>query len=159
MGYTDIINCAVGIVGIIISTVAIFISVYSIKRQSKIDLFNMRIKYYYACDIICGCCISGEEEFVENRFKLMGVDLNAYDVNAAKFLFRKETSDFICDIFSKWSLYSTVSYCLENYDCSADEMGELYEEYQKIQEQTKEVFIKNREQLPNIFEEYFKLIK
>lgn len=156
---TDIINCLVGIIGLITSIIAIWISICSARRQYKIELFNKRITYYYACDIICACCITGMEDIVEKRFENMGIYCNYYDVVGTQFLFKKETSDFISLIFSKWVFYRDVAYFLKNYNSNNCEEKELYEEMKKISDETIQFFHQAREELLEHFEQYLKLSK
>jgi len=159
MSVTDIINCVVGVIGLVTSIVAIYISISGTKRQYKIDLFNKRIAYYYACDIICGCCLSGLEDIVEKRFEIMGVDCNCYDVQGTEFLFEKEDADFISSIFSKWIVFRDVACFLKSYNNDNEKENEIYEEMKKQYEETKQFFRKSQESLTDKFEKYLKITK
>lgn len=159
MSITDIFNCVVGVIGLGTSVVAICISISTAKRQYKIELFNKRISYYYACDIICACCLTGLEDIVEKRFEIMGVDCNCYDVQGAAFLFEKEDADFISNIFSKWIVFRDAAYFLKNYNSDNDKEKEIYDEMKKLYEETKQFFCKSRENLTDKFEKYLKITK
>ncbi len=157
MNVTDVINCVVGIIALGTSIVAMCISVRSVRRQYKIDLFTKRSSYYYACDIICACCISGMEDIVEKRFKAMGIDIGYYDVLGAKFLFEGETAEFISSIFFHWTFYQDTAYFLKNYNGASDPNGELFEQSKKLHEEAKSFFNEARVQLFDKFEKYLRL--
>lgn len=156
---TDIINCIVGIIGLIASIIAICISISNSKRQYKIELFNKRIRYYYACEIICTFCMVDMQNSVQGRFDELGIDINQFDVDGAKFLFESDTAEFICDIFSKWTYFGIIEYYLKNYDSSANKDDEEFEEKKKIYDETQLFFSEARKQLVTKFEKYLKITK
>ena len=154
---TDIINCVAGIIGLITSIVAICISISSAKRQYKIDLFNKRISYYYACDIICACCITDMEDVVPQRFENLGIDIKGYDVEGAQFLFEEETAEFISDIFSKWTYFCIIAHYIKNYSNNTDKNEEEFKDNKKRYEETQIFFSEARKQLLTKFEKYLKI--
>ena len=52
---TDLINSIASIIGLIVSMVAIYISIRMEKRHIKMDLFHKRYNFYVACDITARC--------------------------------------------------------------------------------------------------------
>jgi len=128
---TDIINCIVGIIGLISSIIAICISISNSKRQYKIELFNKRIRYYYACEIICTFCMVDMQNSVQGRFDELGIDINQFDVDGAKFLFKNDTAKFISDIFSKWTYFCIINHQLKNCDSMSNEDNDELQENKK----------------------------
>ena len=155
---TDIINCVVGIIGLITSITAIIISICTARRQYKIDLFDKRMRYYQTCyTIIIGCCVSENDQQVEENLKKQGLEFVCYDFTGAKYLFGQETSDFICDVFENWKIYSAASSYIKNYNDDSV-TNELYNDYKKEHRESMKFFNLAREQLPEKFEEFLKMI-
>ncbi len=156
---TDIINCIVGIIGLIASITAIYISICNSRRQYKIELFNKRIRYYYACEIICNFCMADMQNSVQVRFNELGIDVNQFDVDGAKFLFKKDTAEFISNIFSKWTYFCIIAHQLNNYDRVTHKDNDEFQENKKKYDEMQIFFSEARKQLAKKFDKYLKIIR
>ena len=153
MELSDILSIIVGCIGLIISTIAIIISIHSIKRQTKMDLFDKRYSYYYACDLICRLSSIEQPLMVEKRLEIQKVSINDFSLGCTTFLFDKELSDLILSIFSQWRFMIDYCYIKENEDTKVDKK----ETIKKIEE-LKAWFLDQKEILRIKFTKYLNLI-
>ena len=107
---SEILNLAVAISSLMLSVIAIIISISTFSKQTRMELFEKRFDIYYACLIICGNCSIGQPEIpiavLENR----GIKFGEPYTGTVKFLFNKNTSDQIYEIISQWNLMRTYQY-------------------------------------------------
>lgn len=158
MSATDIINSIDSVIGLLVSIVAIYISIRLERRHIRMDLFHKRYNFYVACDIICGCCLTELENSAEKRMEVFNVKMDDYMFGSSEFLFDSETSKLILTIYSNWRYYIDVNYTIKSIENKeiADEHG-LYESMQEEKERCKNFFEDARKELDIHFKKYLSL--
>ena len=148
MNLFEILNLSVAVIGLILSMLAIIISVSTFRKQTRMELFEKRYDIYYACLIICGCCSIGQPEMpiviLENR----GIKFGEPYAGTVQFLFNKKTSGQIYEIISQWDLMCT-------YQCFNDKDTDIKTKYDEL----KNWFSFRKDALDDLFTEYLKLSK
>lgn len=134
-------------------------SIINMHNQNKREMYDKREPYYRACRIIIyGCRYGGNGEQVKDDLKKQGLEFICDDSNGAKFLFDEETASFIADVFYNWKKYSGSVGSFKDYgDNNATK--DLYDDYMKDYKDAAEFFKMAKEQLPNKFEKYLKMIR
>lgn len=104
MTISEVLNLAVAVTGLMLSVIAIVISISTFNKQTRMELFEKRYDIYYACVIICGCCSIGQPEIPVATLENRGIKFGEPYTSTVKFLFDKKTSDRIYKITSQWHL-------------------------------------------------------
>ena len=157
MEVTDILNCVASIVGLLVSVIAIIISVNTSKKQTQMDLFNKRYEFYIACDIICGCCISGQPNVMTNRLDLYVPHFSDYTFGSAKFLFDNETATLIETIYQKGIIYRDICCLISKFETEETYDIDLYNQNIKMKNEYCSFFEKSRKELSERMEKYLNL--
>ena len=158
MEITDILNCITSFIGLVVSIIAIIISVNTTRKQIKMDLFNKRYEFYIACDIICGCCIAGFPDAITSRLDLQVPYFNDYTIGSAEFLFDKETATLVETIYSKGMMYRDICYSIICFESGEIEDKDLYQECKDKKNEYLAFFNKARKDLNCQFKKYLTII-
>jgi hypothetical protein len=142
---SEILNLAVAITGLILSVIAIIISISTFSKQTRMELFEKRFDIYYACLIICGCCSIGQPEMPIATLENRGIKFGEPYTGTVKFLFDKKTSDQIYEITSQWNLMRTYQYF-------ADKDADIEAKYNEL----KTWFSTQKDSLDDLFAKYLK---
>ena len=159
MELTDIINCIVGALSLIVSVVAIIISINTTKRQTKMDLFNKRYDFYLACDIICGSCLIKCPDHVYTRLKNFHLNFSDYTFGSSKFLFDKKTAELILSIYGKFTVYAEIKYSMNELEKRNRTDDDLYTKGVLFEEEVLKFFTGAREELENRISKYLSISK
>lgn len=148
MTLSEILNLAVAVTGLILSVLAIIISISTFRKQTRMELFEKRYDIYYACLIICGSCSVGQPELPITTLDNRGIKFGEPYTGTVKFLFDKKTSDQIYKITSQW-------YLMRDYHCFVDKNADIEAEYNEL----KKWFSSQKDTLDDLFADYLCLSK
>lgn len=157
MELTDIINCIIGGLALLVSIIAIIISIHTTRTQIKLDLFNRRYRLYVICEAICSACLTNMPDIVEERLKNAGIEFDYFEIESSKYLFDKETANTISDIIMYWLSFQDMCFCIKEFEEGKNINKEMYEDCKKEKERLVSLFKTDREQLDNLFKKYLKI--
>lgn len=147
MTLSEILNLAVAITGLMLSVIAIVISISTFRKQTRLELFDKRFDIYYACLIICGCCSIGQPEMPVTILENRGIKFGEPYTGTVKFLFDKKTSDQIYKIISKWNQMRTYQYLIDKDENIETKYNDL-----------KKWFSLQKDSLDDLFADYLRQI-
>ena len=73
LSFTDKINCAVGVIGLVLSVIAIYVSIRTARHQKKVDLFDKRFKIYSYLNTCYEACKNVVNNYNLDGFMLISV--------------------------------------------------------------------------------------
>ena len=146
MTTSEVINLAVAISGLVLSMVAIVISIKTFQKQIILELFYRRYDIYYACELICGMCSVGMPKEVIRVLELRNIECDDPVLGKVKFLFDDTTYKRIMNIFGNWNL-------MRNYYDYVDLDEKIRMEYESL----KNWFESEKEKIDKLFENYLDL--
>lgn len=158
MEITDILNCIASLVGLLVSIIAIIISINTTRKQTKMDLFNKRYEFYIVCDIICACCLTDFNNIMTKHLELYAPHFNSYTIGTANYLFDKETANLILEIYSKGMNYRDINYSVKCFESGENNDEELYRQLKKIKDENIVFFENARKDLDSKFKKYLDLM-
>lgn len=153
----DIIELLTGIVGVLISIIAIFISISTARRQVKLDLYNKRYQFYVACDIICVSCIMEKFDLISKRLEMFNINLDHYSFCSSEFLFDKATYELIMSVYEKTSCFQDICYTISKLDKDDNKDEELYTRLQNDKKEYLSFFYNARKELKDRFNKYLQV--
>ena len=149
MAVSELLNIIVASIGLLVSIVAIYVSISAAKRETRLELFEKRFDIYYACVTICNCCSIGKPNMVIPILENRNVKCTEPYISAAEFLFDKRTYSLVCDIWSKWNAMRSW------YDCLEEDIPPL--DVNKNFEELKAWFSVTKDTLDKPFKKYLDL--
>ena len=137
MGYKDIIEIFLSIIGLGLSVIAITISISTNKKQIKINLFKMRMQIYNECEKLISEIIANTDcnEQVLKNFMI--------NTSQVIFVFDEDIQEYIKELYNKARRLR-----MQNLRQEFDKAEEVISYFSDIVE---------KEELPKKFEKYLKI--